>query len=85
MGCVMLGSSLEKLDLSTFNTQHVTDMGAMFRGCSSLKELDQLFVLQNGVGTTSMFAGCNRKFIVKMQRTPPFDELNDNEKILLIF
>ena len=33
-------SSLEKLDLSNFNTINVTTMNYMFKGCSSLKELN---------------------------------------------
>ena len=31
-------SSLESIDLSSFNTNNVTDMAFMFFGCSSLKK-----------------------------------------------
>ena len=35
-GCL----SLENLDLSSFKTDNVIDMGEMFNGCSLLKELN---------------------------------------------
>jgi len=38
-------SSLKELNLSSFNTNNVTDMGYMFEGCSSLKELIYFFIL----------------------------------------
>ena len=31
-------SSLQSIDLSSFNTTNVEDMGCMFYGCSSLKK-----------------------------------------------
>jgi surface protein len=33
-------TNLKELDLSNFNTENVTTMGAMFQSCSSLKEID---------------------------------------------
>jgi surface protein len=33
-------SSLESIDLSSFNTNNVINMNDMFKGCSSLKSLD---------------------------------------------
>ena len=33
-------SRLKELNLSSFNTNQVTDMSYMFRGCSGLKELN---------------------------------------------
>ena len=52
-------SSLEKLDISNFNTNNVKNMYGMFLGCSSLKELDvSNFNINNETYLLNMFAGC---------------------------
>ena len=49
-------SSLEKLDLSSFNTKNVTNMETMFHGCSSLTKLDlRNFDMNNLTNSYSMF------------------------------
>ncbi len=53
-------SSLINLDLSSFNTESVTNMECMFSGCSSLKDLDvSKFNTENVTNMRSMFAGCH--------------------------
>ena len=52
-------SSLESLDLSTFDTSKVGTMGAMFMGCSSLKSLDlSTFDTSNVYQMINLFANC---------------------------
>jgi len=52
-------SSLEALDLSTFNTAKVTTMSSMFYGCSSLTALDlSNFNTDNVENTYGMFRDC---------------------------
>ncbi|MDE6925501.1 MAG: LysM peptidoglycan-binding domain-containing protein, partial [Acetatifactor sp.] len=55
-GCSSLGS----LDLSSFTTGNVTDMGGMFYGCRSLESLDlSSFTTGNVPDMRSMFLGCS--------------------------
>ena len=52
-------SSLTALDLSSFDTSQVTDMGEMFSGCSSLTSLDlSNFDTSEVRDMESMFSGC---------------------------
>jgi surface protein len=54
-------SSLAELDLSSFDTRNVTDMGSMFNGCSSLTELDlSNFDTSNVTNMQAMFQSCNK-------------------------
>jgi surface protein len=51
---------LTSLDLSSFNTANVTDMTAMFYGCSGLTSLDLVsFNTANVSSMKSMFYGCS--------------------------
>ena len=51
---------LTSLDLSSFNTQNVTDMYHMFYGCSGLTSLDlSSFNTQNVTDMRSMFDNCS--------------------------
>ena len=51
--------SLTSLDLTTFNTNSVTNMNSMFSGCSSLKSLDLFHLNIKFVKDMSnMFSGC---------------------------
>ena len=53
-------SSLENLDLSSFNTSNVTNMEYMFRNCSSLTSLDLSgFNTSNVTNMRSMFMNCS--------------------------
>ena len=53
-------TSLEKINLSNFNTESVSDMNHLFYGCSSLKSLDlSYFNTQNTVDMESMFENCS--------------------------
>ena len=59
-------SSLKKLNLSSFNTNQVTDMYCMFRDCSSLKELNLSSFNSNQVTDLEwMFSNCNKKCKIK--------------------
>ena len=50
---------MQKLNLSSFNTQNVTYMGDMFFGCQSLTVLDLTsFNTQNVTYMSDMFNGC---------------------------
>lgn len=53
--------ALAKLDISSFDTSHVTDMGAMFTYCSKLTQLDlALFDTRNVTDTRWMFEHCEK-------------------------
>ena len=53
-------SSLQSLDLSSFNTASVTKMGDMFSGCSSLQSLDlSSFNTASVTNMTYMFENCS--------------------------
>jgi len=53
-------SSLESIDLTSFNTTNVKDMSFMFDGCSSLKSIDLSSINTTNVNNTSfMFCGCS--------------------------
>ena len=52
--------SLQKLDLSNFNTSKVTYMHNMFNGCNSLESLDlSNFVISEETEISDMFVGCD--------------------------
>ena len=53
---------IEKLDLSSFDTSSVTDMGSMFYGCSSLKTIyasDKFVTSKLTNDSDGMFASSN--------------------------
>ena len=51
---------INKLNLSNFNTQNVTNMEYMFDGCKSLNDLDlSNFNTQNAINMEFMFNKCN--------------------------
>ena len=53
-------SSLESIDLSSFNTSNVNNMSYMFCGCSSLKSLDlSSFSTTSVKDIECMFKRCN--------------------------
>ena len=56
--------NLISLDISNFDTSKVTDMGYLFSGCSSLKNLYYLSVLDSSsvIVKTGMFDGCTQLF-----------------------
>ena len=61
-------SSLKELDLSSFNTNNVTNMNGMFSGCSLLKELDlSSFNIYNVTNMSGMFSGCSEQFKIKIK------------------
>ncbi len=53
-------SNLQELDLSSFNTSSVTDMGYMFDGASKLTKITygSNFIHKDGAKTTNMFRDC---------------------------
>ena len=52
-------SSLQSIDLSSFNTTNVKDMSGMFAGCSSLQSIDlSSFNTTNVKDMRDMFCGC---------------------------
>ena len=53
-------SNLTKIDLSSFDTENVTDMSGMFHGCSNLKDLNLSSLNTEKVTDMSyMFSGCS--------------------------
>ena len=53
---------LEKLDLSNFETNEVTNMNFMFNGCSSLKVLNlSNFKFKNTTSVVCMFGLCSEE------------------------
>lgn len=55
-------SSMTSLDLSTFNTSHVTDMSGMFAIMKSLQTItvSDIFDVSNVTNSTNMFLDCSR-------------------------
>ena len=79
-------SSLESIDLSSFNTINVNNMSCMFYDCSSLKSIDlSSFDTTNVKNMGWMFKGCNnlKKKNVKFNNSENkiLSELNDKSKI----
>ena len=59
-------SSLQKLNLSSFNTHNVTDMSGMFHGCLSLTKLDIFnFNINGEIDMSYIFLGCPKELIKK--------------------
>ena len=55
---------LSKLDLSSFNTNNVTNMSNMFYKCKNLSELNlSSFNTNNVTNMNWMFCNCNLNFI----------------------
>ena len=53
-------SSLQSIDLSSFNTTNVKNMSSMFLGCSSLRSIDlSSFNTTNVENMYTMFRGCS--------------------------
>ena len=54
------GESLTSLELRSFDTSNVTDMGSMFTDCTSLTELDlRSFSTSNVFNMRAMFQDCS--------------------------
>ena len=54
--------------IKSFNTNNVTNMRAMFYGCSLLKELNlSKFHTNNITDMSGMFYGCSEQFINKIR------------------
>ena len=54
-------STLEELDITGMNTENVTDMSNMFKGCSKLINIDlSSFDTSNVTNMSNMFNGCSR-------------------------
>ena len=61
-------SSLEKINVSGFNTENVKYMNGMFLGCSSLKELNiSHFNFSNVIDISSMFFKCSDELEKKVK------------------
>ena len=77
-------SSLESLDVRSFNTESAENMGYMFAGCTSLKTLDlSYFNTENVRYMYSMFAECTSLETVSLDRfrlmsITHFDEMFKN-------
>ena len=60
--------SLKKINLSTFNTNNVTNMPDIFCECTSLKELDiSNFNINKETNTTGIFSGCFDELKMKIK------------------
>ena len=75
-------SSLESIDLSSFNTNNVTDMSLMFCDCESLKSIDLSSFNTNKVTDLSyMFDNCESLKIenlkIKENEEKILNEFND--------
>ncbi len=54
-------SSLPSIDLSGFNTENVTDMGAMFKYCLEMEKIDvSKFNTEKVTNMRGMFSGCRK-------------------------
>ena len=70
-------SSLESIDLSSFNTNNVTDMYSMFFGCTSLESIDlSSFNTNNVTYMYNMFYECSS---LKKENV----KINKNEKKII--
>ena len=78
-GCI----SLKFIDLSSFNTQNVTDISYMFYGCSSLKSINlSSFNTQNVNNMRSMFRGCSSLMSLDLSS---FDKTNIKDMSSLLY
>jgi len=60
--------SLEELDISNFNTSHVTDMSYMFSKCLKLKKLNiSYFITDSLLYKDYMLAQCPEEIIKKIK------------------
>ena len=85
-------SSLKEINLSSFNTNNVTNMSHMFFGCSSLKEINLFnFNTSNVTNTRGMFFGCSEEIKMKVkvqienineEAFKSFEDDEDNDLIL---
>ena len=74
MSSMFYGSGIKKLDLSSFDTTKLTEMGAMFGSCSSLEEVN----LSSFSGAISVnYASYDNSFFY------PFNECSNLSKITL--
>ena len=72
-------SSLQELDVSSFNTSNVTNMSGMFQNCSSLQELDlSNFNTLNVTSMITMLSGCSNLVKLNMDN---WDFSNSNASI----
>ena len=64
-------SSLEKLNLSNFNTNKVTDMSYIFFGCHAIKELNlpSYLKIYNVIYKNFILLGCSDEIINKIKET----------------
>ena len=74
--------SLESIDLSSFNTNNVTNMSYMFYNCESLESLDlSSFNTNNVTNMSHMFSGCKSLKIenikIKKNEEKILNEFND--------
>ena len=61
-------SLLEKLSISNFNTNNVTNMCFMFNGCKSLKEINvSNFNINNVTDMQYMFSECSEELKEKIK------------------
>ena len=65
-------SALTTLDISNWDTSNVTDMYAMFAGCSNLTTIKGVIDMKSCTSYYSMFDGCPNLTGVKI-KNPPFD------------
>ena len=79
-------TNLTNIDLSSFNTQNVTNMEGMFFNCSNLTNIDlSSFNTQKVTKMSGMFDGCyNLKEIILNNGSKIEDEIN-KEKIKIIY
>ena len=72
-------TSLEKVELSNFNTFNLTDISAMFCFCSSLKELNiSNFIITNIIYINALFSYCSSLVTLEL---PNFNIKNDEKEI----
>ena len=73
-------SSLRELDLSSFNTNQVTNMSWMFDGCSSLKEINLSSFNTNQVTNLNyMFSHCSSLKNINCRDEKILKEFNENK------
>ena len=79
-------SNITNIDLSSFNTQNVTNMYCMFHNCSNLTNIDlSSFNTQNVTNMYRMFDVCFKLKEIKLKIGSKIENEINKEQVKIIF
>ena len=84
-------SSLESIDLTSFDTSRTEDMSFLFNNCTSLETIDMIFDTSNVESMESMFSNCENIKTLDLssfstEKCSNFDNIFENcgvEKVII--